>query len=130
MIAEELRRCLEELDVPGIRRIWSFIVPGQDQPSSDHDARVTMHLARVEMKTIPVRAKEYSRAWLAEHHPIARAVGVGVAVGQHGSVKSELQINRHGAMVHSVELSVRDGLDLTVDAPEVTRRMRLAKARA
>lgn len=130
MLAEEVRRCLDELDVPGMRRCWSAVVPFGPPPARDHDVLVVMHAARLEMKHLSRRARAYSQAWIDENHPIRVAAAVGVSVRAMGNRQTERSMNREGAMTHAVELAVRDGVDLLAEAPEVTRRMMAARARA
>lgn len=71
MIAEahrfssEFRRCLIDLDVSGMMKLWSHVAPDlADQ--SPKDALIAMHIARCEMKRISLKLKTYSRDWLQE----------------------------------------------------------------
>ncbi|MEN6306081.1 MAG: hypothetical protein ABFD96_25370 [Armatimonadia bacterium] len=61
----ELLRCLLTLDVAGMMSLWRHMAPHLAE-QSPKDALIAMHIARCEMRTIPRKAKDYSRAWLAE----------------------------------------------------------------
>jgi len=87
----EFRRCLLEMDVVGIMRLWRHVSPHLPQPS-EAEALIQLHIARCEAKRFPQRAKAYSQAWLAEQgyqkidgqwisglpvaKPVAEAVGI------------------------------------------------------
>lgn len=126
----EFRRCLLDLDVRGIRKVWRHVSPHLDQPATDADALHAIHLARVEMKTLPKAMREYSQAWLKERETrrIARAVAIGV-----GNVTSENNLVRlaalvtREAMVDSVLDSVRRGIDLETESDEIRRRLLAAR---
>jgi len=64
--AAEFRRCLMEMDVDGIRRLWAHTSPHLDQVHSDKEALITLHMARAECKTLPVSMRQYSDRWLRE----------------------------------------------------------------
>ncbi len=125
--ADEFRRCLIDLDADGIRRLWHHVSPHLPQPKSNDEALMTMHLARLQMP-LTKQQHDYSKAWLAERETgrVAMAVGISVNAPSHRQVQA-LSI-RH-EMSESVLLSVRDGLDLAVDAAEVSRRMMVARGR-
>jgi len=61
----EFRRCLLEMDVQGIMRLWAHIAPDLPQPTSA-EALIQLHIARCEAQRLPIKAKDYSKAWLAE----------------------------------------------------------------
>ena len=61
----EFRRCLENLDVGGMMKLWAHCAPHLAE-QSPRDALISMHIARCEMKTIHRMLKAYSRDWLAE----------------------------------------------------------------
>lgn len=89
--ATEFRRCLLEMDVVGIMRLWRHVSPHLPQPT-EAEALIQLHIARCEAKRFPLKAKAYSRAWLAEQgyqnidgswlagvpqpKPVAEAVGI------------------------------------------------------
>ena len=66
MHSSEFRRCLLEIDVDGIMRLSRHVDPHLPAQSAA-DALVSLHIARCEAKRFPVKAREYSQAWLAEH---------------------------------------------------------------
>ena len=61
----EFRRCLIALDVEGMMRLWKRVAPHLAE-QGPKDALISMHIARCEMKRIPVALKDYSREWLAD----------------------------------------------------------------
>lgn len=63
----EFRRCLLELDVPGIRRLWEHCAPHLSQMTAG-GALYSLHLARTQAKCVPLRMKQYSQRWLNERH--------------------------------------------------------------
>jgi hypothetical protein len=63
--AAEFRRCLLEMDVEGIMRLWSHVSPHLPQPTPA-EAVIQLHIARCETRRFPKKAKDYSFAWLAE----------------------------------------------------------------
>jgi hypothetical protein len=63
----EMRRCLMECDCHGIRALWRHISPHLPQPETDEEALKTLHLARTLTRSIPVRYRMYSHAWLRDH---------------------------------------------------------------
>jgi len=65
-LAAEMRRCLEALDIAGIRRLWRHAAPGMPQPESDDDALIAIHIARTASETIDFKLRAYSHSWLAE----------------------------------------------------------------
>lgn len=65
-VSDDLRRCLETLDVEGARRIWSELAPHLPQPESRDDALVTLHLARTGTESIPLGPRAYSHRWLSD----------------------------------------------------------------
>jgi hypothetical protein len=96
-IATAVRRCLVDLDVPGIRALWAKISPHLPQPKSDADTLAALHAARTASESVPLRMRAYSHRWLTERQlpsqlpdrlkPSAEqicprvAMSVGIAVG-------------------------------------------------
>lgn len=64
--AEEFRRCLTELDVVGVRRIWAEVAPHLPQPANENETLFTLHMARTEAQSIPLNLRQYSHRWLRE----------------------------------------------------------------
>lgn len=128
--AAEFRRCLLELDVAGMRRLWRHVSPELPQPATAEECLHTMHLARLKLTGIPARARRYSEDWLFSNTTRARishAVGIAVSAPPHRQAQA-LEI-RH-AMSEAVTLAIRDGVDIDKEAPEVRKRMMLARERA
>lgn len=61
----EYRRCLLEADVAGMMKVWAHTHPNHPQPTYD-EALIQLHIARVEAKSMPKRAKLYSLDFLYE----------------------------------------------------------------
>lgn len=135
MHGAEIRRCLVNLDLPGMMRLWAHVAPhlaGQ----APKDALISMHIARCEMRTLPRKLKDYSREWLAERGyrnidgkwveglppPTVVADAVGIAVK---SSHPEIGKRIHAAMSDALENSLAKG----VTEPEMQREAML-KARA
>lgn len=64
--ANEFRRCLVELDVAGIRRLWAFVSPHLPQPESDKDALISLHMARTQSSLVELKLRAYSHRWLLD----------------------------------------------------------------
>lgn len=64
--AAEFRRCLIELDVRGIMRLWAHVSPHLHQPANEREALYTLHLARSNAQSLPLKARQYSHKWLLE----------------------------------------------------------------
>jgi hypothetical protein len=64
--AAEFRRCLIELDIVGICDLWFHVSPRLPQPKNNDEALATMHYARTQAGSIPVKLRCYSHAWLCE----------------------------------------------------------------
>lgn len=61
------RRCLEELDVAGMRAVWAEENPHLHQPKSDYETLVTMHMARTQCAILPLKFRAYSHRWLLDN---------------------------------------------------------------
>lgn len=64
--ADAFQRCLIELDVVGICDLWFHVSPHLPQPKNNAEALVTLHYARTQAQSIPLRLRCYSHAWLCE----------------------------------------------------------------
>lgn len=62
----EMRRCLEDVDVAGIRALWAHVSPNLPQPKTDDQALVVLHHARTQAQSIPLKLRAYSHRWLLE----------------------------------------------------------------
>lgn len=65
--SDEMRRCLELLDVDGVRRLWAHISPHLPQPQSDAQALVMLHRARTEARSVRFKLRAYSHRWLVDN---------------------------------------------------------------
>ncbi len=133
--AAEFRRCLEMIDVKGVRRLWRHVSPHLPQPKDDDDALYTIHLARVAMKdAIAPALRQYSEAWLNERKVGRVAHAVGIAVGMKADWEdprlAEQFLNVRGEMEHAVTTAIADGVELETESVEVKARMMLARERA
>jgi hypothetical protein len=63
----EFRRCLEECDVPAVRKLWRHLAPHLHQPANDQEALATIHRARSEAAWMHLRPRAYSHRWLLDH---------------------------------------------------------------
>ncbi len=61
----EFRRCLIELDVAGIIRLWAHVAPHLPV-MTQKDALFALHLARAEAESVPIKLRRYSDRWLRE----------------------------------------------------------------
>jgi hypothetical protein len=121
----EFRRCLIELDVKGIRRLWQHVSPHLPQPKSDDEALHTLHLARTKVPNLPSHLREYSAAWLKEREgKVAWGVGVSVIAPAR---RAQRALEVREAMNEAVRDSIKAGVCLETEADEVRNRM--AKAR-
>lgn len=62
----EIRRCLVELDIEGIVKVWHRVQPGLPVPSTRQEVLVTLHLARTAAISVPLRLRAYSHRWLTD----------------------------------------------------------------
>jgi hypothetical protein len=65
--ASEFRRCLEVVDIDGIRKLWAHVSPHLPQPQSDAEALVTIHQARTQAKSVAFNLRAYSHRWLTDN---------------------------------------------------------------
>src|SRR5262252_6110655 len=63
----ELRRCLLACDIEGVRRLWQHVAPHLPQPESDAAALMSIHYARTQMVSLPLKARAYSHRWLIDN---------------------------------------------------------------
>jgi hypothetical protein len=66
--AAEFRRCLAELDVRGMMRLWKHVAPHLDQPSNERETLLTLHMARTGAESLPLSMRRYSDSWLRERY--------------------------------------------------------------
>lgn len=130
----EFLRCLVECDVVGARRLWHHVAPNMPQPKNDEEALITIHLARVQIDSLPEQARQYSAAWLSEREIGRVAHAVGIAVGWPSGSKEprrrEKALNTRMVMENAVSDAIKAGVDLATESTEIKRRMMAARARA
>jgi len=130
--AAEFRRCLIEADVVGIMAIWKHVAPHLAD-TSPADALCSLHIARVDAKTIPRKLKTYSAAWLAERgiqkiegrwvtglektNPVAESVGIASKSADPAFAKK---------IVRGMEDALLNGLEKGIVEPPMQRELMLA----
>jgi hypothetical protein len=138
LASDEIRRCLIDLDIDGIVRVWGQVQPGFPVPSTRQEVLVTLHLARTAAITVPFRLRAYSHRWLTDNgypsqlpdrlKPRAERIyprtesAVGIAV------KSKYPVVKHAiqtAMQQAVLEAYADGHS---NEPEIVRQ-RMLEAR-
>jgi hypothetical protein len=143
MHATEFRRCLENMDVRGIRRIWRHVSPDLPQPSNDHDALVAIHHARTQAQSIAFKLRAYSHRWLIDSgYPSALpdrmkpsaeriypkvAEAVGISVNARSELFKPVVAMVRGAMEDAVMDAFADG---RTDRDFVAARMSEAKQKS
>jgi hypothetical protein len=65
--SDAFKRCLEETDVPGVRRLWKHVQPNLPQPANDQEALVSLHMARTQSISVRFNLRAYSHRWLVDH---------------------------------------------------------------
>lgn len=63
----EFRRCVEQLDVAGIRALWRHVSPHLPQPADDAEALASLHFARTQTRSIALKLRAWSHRWLLDH---------------------------------------------------------------
>lgn len=134
--ADAFRRCLVELDVDGIQRLWAEAMPHLPRPSNDGEAFAALHYARSVASSVPNRLRFYSHRWLLDNglpsglpdelKPKAERLyprvseGVGISV----NARSELFKPVTGQVQKSMELAVEEAYAAgRTDTPFVRTRM-------
>jgi hypothetical protein len=56
-----------ELDVKGIRELWGK-TPGLPQPETDAEALASLHRARTQAESVPLKLRAYSHRWLQDNN--------------------------------------------------------------
>lgn len=67
LYAAAVRRCLDELDVNGMRKLHARMYPHLPSPGDNKLVLATMHRARTQRRDMPLRARAYSHTWLLAH---------------------------------------------------------------
>jgi len=139
-VPDELHRCLDELDIQGLRRLWSQVAPHLHQPQNDAEAEASLHMARTLAESIAVRKRVYSHCWLTDRGlpsqlpdhlrlPLERVgprivEGVGIAVRARDPDLQPVADEAQKAMCNVVEEMYADG---DTDPELVKSRMREAR---
>lgn len=132
---DEFRQLLEAGDVDGLMKAWSRVAPHLPQPQSREQAEITMHMARTQSETIPLRHRQYSHCWLTERMlpsqlppkdlpTIAEAVGISVNFGSKYLEPAAIEVR--GAMEDAVNDCYANG---ETQVPFVRARMAEARDR-
>jgi hypothetical protein len=137
----EFRRCLEQLDVAGVRRLWRHMSPHLPQPANDAEALVTLHHARTQTESIAIRLRAWSHRWLLDHgypsglpdhmKPSAERIyprvveGVGISVNFRSPILQPITGLVRGAMEDAVSEAYADK---KTEPSFVRARMQQAKA--
>lgn len=137
--AAEFRRCLLQLDVAGVIKLWKHVAPhlaGQ----TPAEALTALHMARVEAKSIPAKLKAYSKAWLAERgyqkfdggwvnglpKPVVTAEAIGIAVKSNDPrVAQRIQT----AMSDAVQNAIAKGITEPPMQREIMQKARMKERR-
>lgn len=141
--ATEMRRCLEDIDVAGARRLWSLMAPHVPQDATDAQLLVTLHMARTAAESINLRHRAYSHRWLLDNghssqlpdalkpraeriYPrVVASVGIA-AMSKYPEVAREIG----GAMIDVVENSYADGeTDPAIVRPRMMEARHMARKR-
>jgi hypothetical protein len=67
MHSTAFRRCLLEVDVAGMRRLWAHVAPHLPQMATDAETLHAIHRARTQAESMPLRARAWSHRWLLDH---------------------------------------------------------------
>jgi hypothetical protein len=129
------RQCLIDLDVKMMRQLWHHVSPHLSQPRTDDECLTTMHMARVDMVTLPTALRNRSEAWLKERQTSRDAFAVGIAVKSASSFQPHQRrrgIYVQHEMSYAVEQALSHGIGLEdpKDAAEVKRRILAARDKA
>lgn len=67
LASDEIRRCLIDLDIDGIARVWGRVWPGLPVPATRGEVLVALHIARTSAISVPLRLRAYSHRWLTDN---------------------------------------------------------------
>lgn len=124
----EFRRCLMELDVAGMQRLWARVAPHLPQTNAQ-ETLYSMHLARVKMRSLPAKLRAYSQAWLDDFAKPRVVPAVGLAVGTTNPARVTAALDLRREWEHVVMSAVREGVDLDKEASEIKLRCLEARKR-
>lgn len=121
----EFRRCMVELDIVTMRKLWRHVSPHLPQPKTDEETLAALHLARTQARSMPLKLRAYSHRWLTERgipsqlpdqlrpkaermYPVV-ADAVGISVNAKSSILQPIVPLIRGAMESAVLESYADG---------------------
>jgi hypothetical protein len=127
------KRCLEELDVPGMQKLWRATNPHLEQ-LDEIDTLTAIHYARTVAESVRFKLRAYSHAWLIERGypsglpdklrpkaqqicPITTKV-VGISVGMPEQKPTRFNIAVRDVMADAVLETYADGHQ---DQPEIVK---------
>lgn len=135
-------RCLTELDVAGVRRLWFEIAPKFNHQLDDRQALVALHMARTQTERLALGHRAYSHRWLLDNgypsqlpdelKPKAERIyprqveAVGISVNFRSPILKPAATVIQKAMSDAVEDAFANG---DRDPPLVRRRMFDARER-
>jgi hypothetical protein len=135
---DDYLRCLETLDVAGVRALWART--GASQPKTDREALASLHYARTCSTRVHTNKRAYSHSWLrgeglptglpdnlkakAERlYPVVKGVAGISVISKHPQIVTEVR----GAMEDVVENAYADGNE---DPAYIRPRMMEARKKA
>lgn len=66
MHTDAFRRCLIDLDIVGIQRLWKHVSPHLPQPKTELETLVALHYGRTCASSVPEDLRLYSHMWLID----------------------------------------------------------------
>jgi hypothetical protein len=137
----EMRRCLEEVDVEGVRALWRQVAPQLPQSVTDHDALIAIHHARTQSDWLRITDRFYSHRWLLDHgmlsglpdhlRPSAERMyprvvsAVGISINMRSELLKPVVPLIRSAVENAVNEAYADGKG--DDIPHLKRRMAEAR---
>lgn len=139
----EFRRCMVELDIAAMRRLWRHVSPHLPQPKTDEQTLAALHLARTQARSMPLKLRAYSHRWLIERgmpsqlpdrlrptaerlYPVV-AEAVGISLNARSELIKPIVPLLRGAMENAVLEAYGDG---EKDPSIIRGRMNEAKSTA
>jgi hypothetical protein len=111
-MASDWQLLLERGDPKALRAAWKHAAPHLPQPKTDHEAEVTMHMARTASVLMPMKLRRYSHDWLLERNLPSQlppeeqpriAEAVGISVNFRSAILMPAANEVRGAMEAAVE---------------------------
>lgn len=121
----EFRRCMVDLDIAAMRRLWQHVSPHLPQPKTDEQTLAALHLARTQARSMPLKLRAYSHRWLTERgfpsqlpdrlrskaerlYPVV-SDAVGISINARSELIKPIVPLLRGAMENAVLESYADG---------------------